>query len=138
MSVQTLPRPAPGTRNGLPWKPYVYRGTGEDALTAFIDDWPDEDVAVPVPAAEAHGTVAGYRRHRRRGEKPCEPCRLAENARSAEYSAHRRKPKAQAVHAPARESAPYPRCGRPRARRIAGPGEEVTCGLCLIIAGSAA
>jgi hypothetical protein len=24
-------------RNGLPWKPYRYRGTGEDVLTAWMD-----------------------------------------------------------------------------------------------------
>lgn len=34
-----------------------------------------------------HGTPAGYRKHLRRGEKACEPCRDAEAARSSERRA---------------------------------------------------
>ena len=30
-----------------------------------------------------HGTVAAYRRHRRAGETPCDPCREAERRRQA-------------------------------------------------------
>lgn len=37
-----------------------------------------------------HGTRAGYRQHRRREEEPCEPCRAANSAYSAEYEAGRR------------------------------------------------
>lgn len=32
-----------------------------------------------------HGTHAAYERHRRRGERPCEPCRLSHLARANEY-----------------------------------------------------
>lgn len=28
----------PADRNGLPFRPYVYRGTGEDTLTGYLDD----------------------------------------------------------------------------------------------------
>ena len=31
------------------------------------------------------GTAAAYRRHLRRGERPCEPCRQAEALRHAEH-----------------------------------------------------
>ena len=29
-------------RTGLPWRPYVYRGTGEDTLTPELDAMPDD------------------------------------------------------------------------------------------------
>lgn len=34
----------------------------------------------PPRALEPHGTTAAYQRHRRNGEKPCEPCRAAKTA----------------------------------------------------------
>lgn len=146
MTLLAPPRPVPGSapRNGLPWKPYHYNGDGTDTLTPDIDAMPLELFSEPNhshhPLAgpgepQPHGTVAAYRRHRRRGEKPCEECREAENARCRVYNSTRRKPAAQVVHASANG---YPRCGRPRARNVAGPGEEVTCGLCLAYTGGAA
>lgn len=34
-----------------------------------------------------HGTVAGYSRHRRKGEKPCKRCRDADTQRKADAGA---------------------------------------------------
>lgn len=34
---------------------------------------------------EEHGTPQGYRRHKRRGEKPCQKCKSAWAKRQAEY-----------------------------------------------------
>jgi hypothetical protein len=61
--VRTMPA---GLRNGLP-EPggYVYRGTGRDTLTAFMDFYPC-------------GTYQAYRRHLSHGEKPCEDCARAQ------------------------------------------------------------
>lgn len=42
------------------------------------------------PVTSPHGTASAYRRHRRAGEPPCEPCRLAENARQRELRARRK------------------------------------------------
>ena len=144
MTLLTPPRPMLGSvpRNGLTWKPYRYQGTGTDMLTPDIDAMPLEAFAKPSPShhplvgpgeMQPCGTVAAYRRHRRRGEKPCDACREAENARSRAYNSTRRKPAAQVVHA---SQNGYPRCGRSRARNVAGPGEEVTCGLCLAYGGA--
>jgi hypothetical protein len=75
----------PGTtfRNGMPWKPYAYRGTGRDELTAWMDELPDEAPAGPGRAASSPcGTSAAYRRHRRRGEQACAACLAAERSRS--------------------------------------------------------
>lgn len=36
------------------------------------------------------GTPAGWTRHRRSNEKPCEACRLAHNKKTAEYKARQR------------------------------------------------
>ena len=34
----SVTKPGPAIRNDLPdWRPYVYRGTGKDELTAFMD-----------------------------------------------------------------------------------------------------
>ena len=38
-----------------------------------------------TPGRTTHGTHAGYMWHRRHGEKPCDPCRLAENAYQRDY-----------------------------------------------------
>ena len=43
---------------------------------------------VPLPVVEPkHGTEAGAKRHRRAGERPCGPCRDAENAAHRERRA---------------------------------------------------
>lgn len=80
------PQLMPGTafRNGLPpLKPYVYRGTGQDELTAWMDELEDE---APAPrgrvASSPCGTSAAYRRHRRRGERACAACLAAERSRA--------------------------------------------------------
>jgi len=71
----------PGTtfRNGMPpLKPYVYRGSGQDELTAWMDDLPDETPAPRGRAASSPcGTPAAARRHWRRGEPLDEACRQA-------------------------------------------------------------
>lgn len=66
-------------RNGLPLlKPYVYRGTGRDELTAWMDDLPEEAPAGPGRAASSPcGTPSAARRHWRRGEPLDEACRQA-------------------------------------------------------------
>lgn len=38
---------------------------------------------------EPCGTDAAYARHRRNGETPCEPCRIAHNVRQADYRRRR-------------------------------------------------
>ena len=40
---------------------------------------------MPVKELQPCGTVAAYDRHRRRGEKPCQPCNDANNARSSSF-----------------------------------------------------
>ena len=83
-----LTRPAPGVPNGLPWKPYRYRGAGEDVLTPFLDREPEPG---PPPGRELMpcGTYAAYRRHLRHGESPCRACRDAEARRQAGAKAAR-------------------------------------------------
>jgi hypothetical protein len=84
---------AAATRNGLPgWKPYVYRGTGQDqkpylgdeALAPYrggyeqwIPDFARGSSAGRMPT-EPCGTRSAYRRHKRLGEDPCESCKQAE------------------------------------------------------------
>lgn len=47
---------------------------------------PHGERAAQVPRrAETHGTYSGLQRHTRRGEVPCEPCRLAGNAYMRRY-----------------------------------------------------
>ena len=52
-------------------------------------------VALPEPVVEPApsrcGTAAGALAHRRAGEKPCEPCRVACNAAKREQAARRRE-----------------------------------------------
>jgi len=66
--------------NGAPeFRPYTYRGTGQDTLTAWMDSRSYTLRAVRYHAdSQPHGTVAAYKRHYRHGEKPCESCRQAE------------------------------------------------------------
>ena len=69
---------------------YLWRGSPELAdlnrqiTTRSAPDEPAELAGAPgrpVPAdGFGHGTEAGMRKHYRRGEKPCEPCRLAGRA----------------------------------------------------------
>lgn len=62
--------------NGIPWQPYTYRGTGQDTLTAWMDNLPERTLRhpggfrIPKPC----GTTAAYQRHRRKGERPCDAC----------------------------------------------------------------
>lgn len=85
----------PGTtfRNGLPpLKPYRYRGTGRDELTAWMDDLPDEAPAPRGRAASSPcGTPAAARRHWRRGEPLDEACRQASRRDRADRSARQRE-----------------------------------------------
>jgi len=77
-----------------------------------------------------HGTLAAYRRHFRRGEKPCPACRRANAAVQRQ-----KREAAMAVHfgyVPELFAA-HPSCGH---REDAGPLKltsdpaEVTCGVC--------
>jgi hypothetical protein len=88
MSTMTI-RPMPGAtpRNELPWKPYVYRGTGVDILTADLDDVPEAALAAPCPCG---GTQRGYRGHLAAGEDACTESRFAVNAYHRELSRLRR------------------------------------------------
>lgn len=68
-------RPAAATiPNGLPWKPYTYRGNGTDTLTAWMDGEPDSplppDVRRPGQWRKVLpcGTAAAVRRHTRHRE----------------------------------------------------------------------
>jgi hypothetical protein len=54
---------------------YVYRGTQFDAHVP--EPKPKRG---PKPKPIRHGTTKGWWAHYRRGEKPCDPCRLALNA----------------------------------------------------------
>lgn len=101
MSTATLPG-AP-VRNGLPFRPYRYQGTGADVLTPFLDDEPgDQDARDLEAGLKPHGTPAAYRRHRRRGEPACRACLDGEAERQREakgspaYAARRREKYADA------------------------------------------
>lgn len=88
-AVSAMTGPA-GIRNGMPeFRPYRYRGTGEDTLTppglqALLDAEPDLPDA-PWSGRELApcGTAAAARRHRRHREEACADCLQAE-ARQAE------------------------------------------------------
>lgn len=45
------------------WRPYVYRGTGRDELTAFMDDEPAPRAPVPTRRQERMQLLAGMRLH---------------------------------------------------------------------------
>lgn len=89
----------PVTSNGLPgWKPYVYRGTGEDVLTAFMDEpesWFD-DLPSAGRALAPCGTEAAYARHRRRGEPIDAECRAANTRKCLDRRARQREQEAAA------------------------------------------
>jgi hypothetical protein len=86
----------------------------------------------PCPATgnaavrEPCGTSAAYHRHLRAGEKPCEACRLAENADCVKRVAAR-KAKAAAVPAQAPAPAAAVRC-RGCGYLETAPGHLVICG----------
>jgi hypothetical protein len=93
VTIRIEPGTQPGTvpRNGLLIKPYVYRGTGVDTLTAFMDDEPGETRRPGRPREYPCGTPAAYRRHLRYGEKPCGECRRAHTQSSTERRQAARK-----------------------------------------------
>lgn len=64
----------PGAARPDLFKPYVYRGTGVDVLTAFMDD-----------ECYCDGSSAAYWRHRRYGEEPCEKSKASNAERRAAY-----------------------------------------------------
>lgn len=82
-NANPLVRTAPVTvRNGLPERVnYVYRGTGQDTLTAGVH-FPDQRPDVPGRRADVRpcGTLAAYRRHQRRGEPIDDLCRMVKTA----------------------------------------------------------
>lgn len=92
MSVYAEPLSGPH-RNGLPFRPYVYQGTGKDTLTpaelqALLDldpDLPDR----PGRNLRPCGTEAAYRRHLRLEGKPvlCELCLARERQRNDDRKA---------------------------------------------------
>ena len=45
------------------WRPYVYRGTGRDELTAFMDDEPAPRAPVPTRRQERMQRLAAMRLH---------------------------------------------------------------------------
>ena len=92
LATTTLIRPmAGGPRNGLTWnwKPYVYRGTGADTLTAFMDDEPEAPGPPRRSGLAPCGTEAAYRRHRRHGDPVDEDCRRAGTRAAAKRRAKR-------------------------------------------------
>ncbi len=60
---------------------YVYRGKGR------LDDPILSSEGRPHACHGVRGTIAGYGRHKRRGERPCDKCREAMNA----YNRERRR-----------------------------------------------
>lgn len=50
---------------------------------------PPVPVGAPITTA-IHGSIGGYQRHWRAGEKACEPCLAAQRAYSREWKAKRR------------------------------------------------
>lgn len=124
--------------NGLPWVPYVYRGTGKDTLTPELGDAFDVTAYVHDAGLLPHGTPAAYRRHRRRGEEACRPCKDAENLRqatwksSAEYAERRRQRYAAAIsEGLSRPEAQSVRDGARRCRDcgylVVSAGHKMTC-----------
>lgn len=109
-SIRVAPRTAP--LNGLPpWRPYVYRGTGSDTLTAFMD----EDERGPGrPPTEPCGTRAAYGRHLRHGERPCAAC-----VQAARENAARRAGRDPALIRPRRCGS----CGY----LTSTPGHQIAC-----------
>lgn len=88
MTAALIIRPLPGApRNGVPWKPYRYQGTGEDTLTPELGDAFDDHGRALAPC----GTDAAVRRHHRRKEPLDFECRVANAARAARQRARKRE-----------------------------------------------
>jgi hypothetical protein len=99
MRAATLVRPVlTGPPNDLPWKPYVYNGSGIDTLTAFMDDEPDEEITRTEDRLPC-GTERAYARHRRRGEPIDAACRAADTRATLDRKRRRREKYADAVAA---------------------------------------
>jgi hypothetical protein len=132
----TLARPAPGTwlPSGLPWKPYVYQGTGADTLTASMDEPESQfrDLPRTGRVLAEHGTDGAIRRHYRNKTPVCEACRQRESRRKADRAAAdvASGKTVRAVHANRGDG--RPRCGVWNINDpvIAAPGEEITCTRC--------
>lgn len=80
-------RPGGAELNSLPWKPYVYQGTGVDTLTPELDDepmWPC-------------GTITGFTRHKYNREPQCEPCKEAQNRHRRELYREKRQQEAMSA-----------------------------------------
>lgn len=59
-----------------------------------VPDVPEVTESVAPVADYVHGTTAGYERHKKAGERPCEPCREARRAYDREYTKRRKAEKA--------------------------------------------
>ena len=66
--------------NGLPWTPYVYRGTGKDTLTAWMDHHPKHN-----------GTPSAIKWHASRSEPACDRCLEGKRARNRVAAARHRR-----------------------------------------------
>lgn len=129
-------RPVPGSvPRVLPWKPYVYRGTGEDELTAFMDEPGSrfEDLPRAGRVLAEHGSPAAVRRHYRSKTPLCEECRQGDSWHRAERAAQAvaSGKTVRAVHADAGNGRPW--CGATvaiGAPAIAAPGQTVSCKRC--------
>lgn len=134
MTLIAAVKPGMPDRNGLPgWKPYVYRGTGKDELTAHMGDPFDfEYDAIDEPPCWCGGNMSGYRKHlgRPQGDPAREPCQ-ASRADVNLYSRRVRRPASRGVKVHL-DAGGGPRCGQ--GTKLAAPGEEVTCQGCLNLA----
>lgn len=75
---------------------YVYRGKpGLVAMNAAIlaARPPDREFGGRPDGAPGHGTKAGFSRHRKAREKPCEACRAAARAAQRRYETNSRQRK---------------------------------------------
>ena len=84
MTASTLPRATFTTmgRAALTGRAYVYGGTKRDTPPPASAPRPERKP--PEPLQEC-GTNAGWTRHRRNNQDPCEPCREAHNAANRAY-----------------------------------------------------
>jgi hypothetical protein len=90
----TLITPASAARNGLPWIPYVYRGTETTGRKGYCDNcgchlsstYHTTECAV-LPEC---GDNTAYERHLRKGEAPCAACRAAHAAKERANAARRK------------------------------------------------
>lgn len=71
------------------WKPYVYRGTGEDVLTPELGTDGGQPPRVYEPCW-CGDDMRGYRKHLRLGEQPCQQSRDDVNEYTRERNRLRR------------------------------------------------